>query len=225
MEDTVRILIADHFPAVRGELRELLHRYPDMEVAGEAASGEEIVELARRVSCDLILMDIEMEDINAGIYAAEKIRRELPLVQVIFLTAHDTKEMIVKAMGAGAVDYLVKGCEEEELVHHIRCAAEGNPVMQSRIHETVMQEYMRLQKSEKSLLYFINNFANLTTVEKELIQLLLKEYKVSEIAGVRGVASSTVKTQVKGLLRKFGCRRTKEITGIIRNLNIEHLFG
>lgn len=87
-----------------------------------------------------------------------------------------------------------------------------------------MQEYARLQKSERSLLFFINNISKLTSAERELIKLLLQGYKVNEIAGIRCVESSTIKTQIKGLLRKFGCSRTKEIVQIIRELNIEHLF-
>jgi len=224
MTDKIRILIADDFPLLREDLAELIGRQEDMVVAGEAATGREIVALARKTEHDLILMDIEMEQMNAGILAAEKIREEQPDANVIFLTAHETREMIVTAMGAGALDYLVKGCGEEEILYHIRSAMEGHPVMQSRIHETIMQEYARLQKSERSLLFFINNISKLTGTERELIKLLLEGYKVNEIAGIRCVESSTVKTQIKGLLRKFGCSRTKEILQIIRELNIGHLF-
>ena len=224
MTDKIRILIADDFPLLREDLAELIGRQDDMVVAGEASTGGEIVALARETEYDLILMDIEMEQMNAGILAAERIREEQPDANVIFLTAHETREMIVTAMGAGALDYLVKGCGEEEILYHIRSAMEGHPVMQSRIHETIMQEYARLQKSERSLLFFINNISKLTGTERELIKLLMEGYKVNEIAGIRCVESSTVKTQIKGLLRKFGCSRTKEILQIIRELNIGHLF-
>ena len=224
MTDKIRILIADDFPLLREDLAELIGRQDDMVVAGEASTGGEIVALARETEYDLILMDIEMEQMNAGILAAERIREEQPDANVIFLTAHETREMIVTAMGAGALDYLVKACGEEEILYHIRSAMEGHPVMQSRIHETIMQEYARLQKSERSLLFFINNISKLTGTERELIKLLLEGYKVNEIAGIRCVESSTVKTQIKGLLRKFGCSRTKEILQIIRELNIGHLF-
>ena len=224
MTDKIRILIADDFPLLREDLAELIGRQDDMVVAGEASTGGEIVALARETEYDLILMDIEMEQMNAGILAAERIREEQPDANVIFLTAHETREMIVTAMGAGALDYLVKGCGEEEILYHIRSAMEGHPVMQSRIHETSMQEYARLQKRERSLLVVINNISKLTGTERELIKLLLEGYKVNEIAGIRCVESSTVKTQIKGLLRKFGCSRTKEILQIIRELNIGHLF-
>ena len=224
MSEKKKILIADDFEILREDLTELINDQRDMEVVGTAASGKEIVNLAKTTDYDLILMDIEMETMNAGIVATETIRDQNPEAEVIFLTAHETKEMIVTAMGAGARDYLVKGCEDEEILYHIRCALKGNPVMSNKIHETVMQEYARLQKSERSLLYFINNISKITSTEREMIRFLLQGYKVLEIAEARCVEVSTIKTQIKGLLRKFGCSRTKEIVQMIRDLNIEHLF-
>jgi len=224
MDNVIRILVADDFEILREDISELINKQPDMKVVGAAASGKEIVELAKIVEFDLILMDIEMEQTNAGILAAEKIKQEKPDAEVIFLTAHETREMIVTAMGVGAVDYLVKGCDEEEVLHHIRSAYEGHPIMESRIHETVMQEYARLRKSEQSLLFFINNLSSLTSTERQMIKLLLQGYKTADIAKIRCVEHSTVKTQIKGLLRKFGCTRSKEIVQMITDLNIEHLF-
>ena len=220
----IRILIADDFVYLREDLTELINSQDDMEVVGEAESGSGIIELAEKSDYDIILMDIEMEQTNAGILAAEKIRDENPDAGIIFLTAHETKEMIVTAMGAGAVDYVVKGVEDEVLLMHIRNAYEGNPVMQSRVRDTVMQEYARLQRSERSLLFFINCISNLTGAERELVKLLLQGSKVSEIADIRRVENSTVKTQIKSLLRKFGCSRSKEVVSLIEELKIGHLF-
>jgi len=194
VSEKIKILIADDFSLLREDLSELINRQPDMEVVGEASSAREIISLAGNVSYDIILMDIEMEVMNAGIIATQKIREENPEANIIFLTAHETREFIVTAMGAGASDYMVKGCEDQEILHHIRCAYEGNPVMQSNIHETIMQEFARLQKSERSLLFFINNISNLTPTEIELMRLLLQVYKVNKIAGIRSVEASTIKT-------------------------------
>ena len=224
MNKKIKILIADDFSLLREDISELINRQADMEIVGEASCSREIINLAETISYDIILMDIEMEVMNAGILAAQKIREKNPEANIIFLTAHETREFIVTAMGAGASDYVVKGCEEEVMLHHIRCAYEGNPIMQSNIHETIMQEFARLQKSERSLLFFINNISNLTPTEIEMIRLLLQGYKVNQIAGIRCVEASTIKTQVKGLLRKFGCSRSKEILQLIHDLRIEHLF-
>ena len=165
-----------------------------------------------------------METINAGILAAEKIRDKNSEQKIIFMTAHETNEMIITAMGTGAVDYLVKGEDSEEILSHIRNAFAGRATMNSRIQETIMREYSRLQRSERSLLFFIHNVSQLTAAERELVKLLLEGMKVKEIAQVRCVEMITVKTQIKSLLRKFGCSRTKEIVSMIRDLNLSHLF-
>lgn len=224
MKGKCKILIADDMDVIREDIVELISNEPDMEVVGEAASQKEIVKLAKTVAHDVILMDIEMEAMNSGIRATYEILEENPADKIIFLTAHDTKKMILTAMGAGAVDYIIKGIEDEELIRHIRSVIEGNSIMEHRIQETIMEEYIRLQKSERSLLFFINNLSMLTVTEKELIKLLLDGHKVGEISGIRHVEASTVKTQVNGLLRKFGCSRTKDIINMIKELSIEHLF-
>lgn len=224
MADLIRLLIADDFPILLDDLSETINSQPDMKVVGTALSGQKIVELASQVEFDIILMDIEMENLIAGITATECIRDRDSTAKIIYLTAHETKDIIISAMATGAVDYIVKGGNEEELLHHIRSAYSDNPIMKGKVQQVLLQEYKRLQESEKSLLFFINNISQLTSTERILIRLLLKDMKVNEIAKERCVEIVTVKTQIKSLLRKFGCARTKEIVKIIRELNLSHLF-
>ena len=223
-EKKIRIMIADDIRLLLEDMCELIDSQDDMVVVGTADSGKGIVELAKKKEFDIILMDIEMENLNAGITATEQLREQFGNVNVIFLTVHDTDDIILTAMGAGAVDYIVKGCKEEEILTHIRSAYAGNPIMERKVHDVVMQEYVRLQKSEKSLLFFIHNISRLTATERELIKKLLEGKAIKEIAKERCVETVTVKTQIKGLLRKFGCSRTKEVIKIIDDLNITHLF-
>lgn len=220
----IRILIAEDFQLLREDLCDTLNAQPDMEVTGAAASGAEIERLADEKGFDLILMDVEMENATAGIHATEQILAKYPDKLVLFLTAHETESMILTSMGAGAVDYIVKGCTDEELLKHIRSAAEGEPMLDARVQSTVLKEYSRLRRSEKSLLFFINNVAQLTPTERSLVRYLLDGKKVREIAQTRCVEIVTVKTQIKSLLRKFGCTRSSEIVRMIYELNVEHLF-
>ena len=166
----IKVAIVEDFELIREDLKELIDSQEDMQVVWAAETGVQAVELAEKEATDIILMDIEMETINAGILAAEKIRD--------------------------------KNSEQE----------------------TIMREYSRLQRSERSLLFFIHNVSQLTAAERELVKLLLEGMKVKEIAQVRCVEMITVKTQIKSLLRKFGCSRTKEIVSMIRDLNLSHLF-
>ncbi len=220
----MRILIAEDFDLLREDLRAILSAQPDMEVVGEAATGAELVRLAEQREFDLALVDIEMENPTAGIRAAEQILDQQPDKLLIFLTAHETENMILMSMGAGAVDYIVKGVSDEELLLHIRKAWAGEAMLEKRIQHAVLKEYTRLRRSEQSLLFFINNVSQLTPTERALVRYLLDGKKIREIAQERYVEQVTVKTQVKSLLRKFGCSRTKEIVNMIRDLNVEHLF-
>ncbi len=224
MEKIIKIMVAEDFDLLREDLCELINRQSDMKVVGAAASGKEITALSLEKECDIILMDIEMENIRAGIVAAQVILETKPQQKIIFLTAHETDNMIFTAMDTGAVDYVIKGSKEEEILEHIRKAYEGKPILETNIQAKIMEEYSRLRKSERSLLFFITNVSQLTKTERELIQLLLQGKKVNEIAKLRCVELITVKTQIKSLLRKFGCTRSKEIVKIIQELNLTHLF-
>ena len=220
----IRILVAEDFDLIREDLCDTLEQQEDMTVVGSAATGEAIQALALEHDFDLILMDIEMETTTAGIRATERILERKPEAKVLFLTAHETDNMILTSMGAGAVDYIVKGCDDAELFRHIRSAYAGQPLLDGKIQNLLLKEYSRLRSSERSLLFFISTVSQLTAAERELVRLLLEDKKVKEIAAIRCVEVVTVKTQIKSLLHKFGCTRTKEIVNTIRELNVTHLF-
>lgn len=224
MKKKIKIIIAEDFDLLREDLTEVISEQVDMEVVGTASNGKGIIELAESVEHDIILMDIEMENVYAGIKAAEAIRDKHKGEKIIYLTAHETEEMILTAMGTGAIDYIVKGVSEKKLIDCIRDAYEGNTILEGRVKELVLREYKRLQQSEKSLLFFVNNLSNLTKTERELIGLLLDDKKVREIAAIRGVEVVTIKSQINRLLKKLGASRTKEITKIVKSLNLTHLF-
>ncbi len=181
----IRVMVAEDIPLLREDFCDIVSRAPGMEVAGCAATGQEITRLARETDCDIILMDIEMETMQAGITAAEAIHRDKPEVKIIFLTAHETEDIILSAMASGAVDYVVKGCDDEVLLEHIRRAHAGRPALEQQVQQIVMREYSRLHQSERSLIFFISNMARLTPAERELVRLLLQGLKVQEIAAAR----------------------------------------
>lgn len=220
-----RILVADDFPVIREYFCQIINGQENMIVVGEAGTEQEIVELATgHVEYDMILMDIEMDCANAGIRATERIRSHNINAQIIFLTAHETESIILSAMATGAVDYIVKGCDDHVIIEHINAWIAGEPIMNNNVQAVIFNEYQRLRKSEQSLLFFINNLSTLTQAERELIKLLLQNKKIREIAAIRYVEEVTIKTQIKGILHKFGCRKSKEVVKMIHDLGLEHLF-
>ncbi|MFH5834751.1 response regulator [Proteiniclasticum sp. C24MP] len=219
-----RIIITDDFPLLVEDLAEFINNQPDMEVVETAYSAEEILSIYENVEYDLILLDIEMETINAGLMAAETIKSNHKNAKIIFLTAHETQQFILTAMALGATDYIVKGTSYDDIAVHIRNVFRGQPVLESKVQEIIMKEYKRLKKTESSLMDFMHTVSLLTPAERELIKLLLRGYKVAEIARERSVELVTVKTQIKNLLRKFNVSRSKEIVKVINELNLSQLF-
>ncbi len=224
MAEKIRVIVAEDFKLLCDDLCEYINEQSDMQVVGAAQSKAEVVKLAESTECDIILMDIEMETACSGIEAAEMILDQSPDQKLIFLTAHETDDMILTAMATGAVDYVVKGRSYDEILNHVRAAYNGKPMMEANIQQKIIHEYSRLRQSEHSLLFFIHNISQLTAAERDLIKLLLQDKSTREIAKIRSVEQVTVKTQIKSLLRKFHCRRTKEIVTLINELNIGHLF-
>lgn len=224
MTEQVTIMVAEDIDLIREDLVEELNAQPEFTVIGEAATGKEIVDLVAATPPDIVLMDIEMEDLHSGIRATEKINDLTVDTKVIYLTAHETREIVLTAMATGAVDYIVKNGDYPTVFRHIHAVMNKQSLMAGVASNIILEEYQRLRKTEKSLLYFINNISGLTVSERQIISLLLKGLKINQIAKERSVEVVTVKTQITSILRKFGESRTKDIIKMIRELNLEHLF-
>lgn len=220
----IDVMIAEDMPFILEDLAEAVNNHPRFQVSGTAQTGGEIFAMVKENPPDLVLMDIEMETMNAGIVATELISDLGVKSQVIYLTAHENRHTILTAMATPAVDYIVKGVDYDRIFRHMEAVVEGQPLMEGIAQEVLVQEYKRLQKSEKSLLFFISNLSRLTASEREIIKLLLDSYKISDMARLRCVEPVTIKTQIASILKKFGVRRSKEVVQTIRDLNLEHLF-
>lgn len=220
----IKVMLAEDSEVIRAYIKEALEKDGDILVTKECSTGIEAEESYISGEYDVILMDIEMADREDGIRAADSILSSDNDAILLYLTSHDSDETIVKAMSNGASDYIVKGCDDEVLRKKVRMAKEGNVQIDSEIQKVLMDEYKRLRKSEKNLLYFIQNLGNLTPAEKELISCFMEGLKVREIAERRFVEPATVKSQIRTLLQKFGVSRSTEVVKMVKELGIEHLF-
>lgn len=224
MIEKITVMVAEDITLIREDLVEELNAQMEFVVVGEATNGQEIVDLVAENPPDIVLMDIEMEDIHSGIRATERINDLNVPTKVIYLTAHESRDIVLTAMATGAVDYIVKTGNYQDVFRHIKSVVANQPLMAGVASNIILEEFKRLKKTEKSLLYFINNISALTVSEREIIGLLLKNLKINQIAKERSVEVVTVKTQITSILRKFGEARTKDIVNMIRELNLEHLF-
>ena len=166
-----------------------------------------------------------MESAEAGLDAAKAILEERPDAKIIILTLHDSDEMVFSAIEKGAVDYVIKSGDTEEVIQHIRNAYSGKRAMDWKIQDKLQKEFRRLRKSENDLLFFIRHIAVLTPAEKALLKLLVDGYSIREISRLRFVEVSTVKTQISHILKKLNAKRTREIVVQIKEMKLEELLS
>src|ERR671917_1593126 len=177
MNDTIRVLIADDHPLFREGMRGRLDRVADVAVVGEAASGEEAVELAHELKPDVVLMDIKMPGLN-GIEATREILRANPRVGVLMLTMFEDDDSVFAAMRAGAKGYLLKDSGGEGVVHAIRAVASGEVVFGPGVAERIIGFF-----SAPKTVTPRRAFPELTEREEEILSLVAQGRSNQDIAG------------------------------------------
>ena len=188
----IRILLADDHSVVRQGLRMFLALDPDLEVIGEATDGAEAVRLARELNPDVVLMDMLMPVMD-GVAATATIRRELPDTEVIALTSVLEDEKVVGAVRAGAIGYLLKDTEADDLRRAIKAAADGQVQLSPKAAARLMRE-VRAPDSPEAL----------TERETDVLRLLAQGKSNKEIAHLLSLSEKTVKTNVSNVLAKLG---------------------
>src|SRR3712207_575237 len=200
-----RILITDDHGVVRQGLRMFLSLEPDLEVVGEAANGREALALARELRPDVVLMDLLMPVMD-GIAATEAIRSEMPDVEVIALTSVLEDTSVSGAVRAGAIGYLLKDTDAEELKRAIQAAAEGRVHLAPEAAARLMREVRGPESPE-----------DLTEREAEVLRLLARGHANKQIASSLFVSEKTVKAHVSSVLMKLGVQsRTQAALHAVR---------
>lgn len=202
----VKVLIADDHGVVRKGLRLLLEQYPDIEVAGEAANGREVVKLATELSPDIILMDIAMPLLN-GIEAAEQVRKVNGDIGIIMLTMHADESYLLRALNTGVKGYLLKESAEDDLLRAVKAVSQGKPFFSPAITQTLLEDYMRVLKQEG----LSDSFELLTAREKEVLQLLAEGKTNKDVATILDVSLYTVESHRTNMMQKLNLHNTAEI--------------
>jgi len=197
MEDTVRVLIAEDHPLFREGMRGRLDRVADVAVVGEAASGDEAVELAHKLEPDVILMDIKMPGLN-GIEATREIQQASPQIGVLVLTMFEDDDSVFAAMRAGAKGYLLKDSGGEGVVHAIRAVASGEAVFGPGVAERMIGYFSAPRAAAPQ-----RAFPELTEREEEVLSLVAQGKSNREIARQLFVSLKTVRNHVSNILLKL----------------------
>ncbi|MBF9152117.1 response regulator transcription factor [Novosphingobium sp. 1Y9A] len=195
--DPIRILVADDHPILREGVAAIIALQKDMDLAGEAATGVQAVELYETLRPEVVLMDLRMPEMT-GVEAIEKIRAMHPEARIIVLTTYSGDAKALEAMRAGAAGFLLKSSLRRELLDAIRAVHRG----QRHLHPDVAQD-IALHAIEESL----------TTREIEVLQMIAGGHSNKQVAWKLGVAEETIKSNIKSIFAKLRVNdRTHAVT-------------
>jgi two-component system, NarL family, response regulator LiaR len=203
----IRVMLVDDHTMVRRGLATFLKVFDDLQLAGEAESGQAAIQLCAAVLPDVILMDMVMPDMD-GAAATRAIRQQFPQVQVIALTSFKEGDLVKKALEAGAIGYLLKDVSADELVRAIRAAHAGRATLSPEAAQSLVETAN--QPPAPGL--------DLTERELEVLALMVEGLNNTQIAGRLMVSSSTIKSHVSNILSKLGvASRTEAVALALRN--------
>jgi DNA-binding NarL/FixJ family response regulator len=197
-----RVLIVDDDHLVRAGLAELLADEPDIEVIGQASTGREAVERARRLDPDVVLMDVRMPDLD-GIVATRELAHIAPRARVLILTTFEQDDYVFGALRAGASGFLLKRTRPEELIAAIHTVAAGDSLLSPSVTRRVID---RMAQQPAPDLTDQARLDELTPREREVLELVARGLSNREIAAGLVVEESTVRSHIRRILAKLDLR-------------------
>ena len=199
---SVRVVLADDQSLIRHGLRLIIDAQPDLEVVGEAANGEQAVDLARRLDPDVLLMDVRMPELD-GLAATRRLVDGGLRGRVLVLTTFDLDEYVLEALRAGASGFLLKDAPAEQLIAGIRAVAAGDALLAPSVTRRLIESHLRLEGTPPAT---AARLATLTAREREVLELLGHGCSNTEIAHRLTLGEATVKTHVSRVFAKLGLR-------------------
>lgn len=199
----IRVMIVDDHAVVRSGLNAFLKAYDDLELAGSARSGEEAVQLCEEMKPDVVLMDLIMPGMD-GATATHSIRQKCPKTQVIILTSFKEASMVQKAIQAGAIGYLQKDVQADEIAQAIRLAYTGKSILS----QEATQALIRVATRPGPIGY------DLSDREHQVLSLMVKGLNNNEIAETLVVSLSTIKHHVSNILSKLDATNRAEAVAL-----------
>jgi DNA-binding NarL/FixJ family response regulator len=202
----LRILIVDDHAVVRRGVRSLLESQPGWEIAAEATTGREAVDLARQLQPDIVVMDLSLPELN-GLDATRQILKESPRSEVLVLTMHHSEELARNVLQAGARGYVLKSDADQNLIAGVESLGRHEPFLTSKVTEFVLGDYVRRSDDEGG------SHAAVTPREREIIQLLAEGRSNKETASHLGVSVKTVEAHRANIMRKL---RLNSVSDLVR---------
>ncbi|MBZ0273305.1 response regulator transcription factor [bacterium] len=204
--NNIRILLVDDHKIVREGYRTLLANERGMEVVGEADDGRAAIAACRKLTPDVVVMDITMPNLN-GVEATRLILEEMPKVRVVILSMHGDKRFVTSALKSGATGFLMKDCAFEELADAIRTAARGQTYLSPKVTGIVVDDYVRRVTNPAPV-----EGPRISPREREVLQLVAEGKPTREIAEVLHLSVKTVETHRQQIMLKLDLHSVAELT-------------
>jgi len=201
----IRLLIVDDHPILCQGLRALLKYYDDIEVVGEAHTGEEAIACVDECEPDVVLMDIAMPGMN-GIETTRRIRQEHPQTRVLVLTQHEERQYVIPVLQAGASGYLLKSALSSDLVTALRAVARGETFLYSPLSSVLVEELQRYQAESPAI-----GPASLTPREREILRHITEGKTNQQIAAELSLSVKTVEWHRTNLMSKLDVHNAVEL--------------
>ena len=202
----INVFLADDHNIFRQGLHGIIAEEPDLAFVGEAADGRDAIRQIADLRPDVVIMDVGMPALN-GIEATRQIMGEFPKTRVIALSMHVDEKHVAEMLRAGAVGYLCKKCDADELLSAIRTVAAGRTYLSPSISGTLVESYVRNVAATPA-----SAIAQLTDREREILQLLVEEKTIKEIAADLHLSIKTVHAHREHLMRKLNVQTVAGLT-------------
>lgn len=194
----VRIVVVDDHAVVRRGIRALLESQPGWEISGEASTGREAVELAKRLQPDIVVMDLSLPELN-GLDATRQLLKESPRTEVLVLTMHHSEELARNVLQAGARGYVLKSDADESLIAAVESLRQHKPFLTSKVTEFMLDDYLRrVDVAEADTPH-----STVTAREREIIQLVAEGNSNKDAAAALGVSVKTIEAHRANIMRKL----------------------
>lgn len=214
----LRILVVDDHEMMRAGVRGVIERQSGWEVCGVATTGREAIEQALVLEPDIVVMDMSMPGLN-GLDAAVEIRRHLPQIEILILSAHETEDLIREVFAAGIKSFIFKSQAQHFLVKAIQSLSEHKPFFINKVSEALFAEMLTRSESKPDT---AQTNQGLTARERQVVQLLAEGRSNKEIADTLGISPRTAETHRANILRKLSLSSVAEVVRYaIRNKMID----
>jgi two-component system, NarL family, response regulator NreC len=202
---TISIMLADDHPVVRRGMQTLLEAEPDFSVIGETGDGLDTVREVERSQPDVLVLDLMMPGLS-GLEVLRIIRQRSPRTRVVVLSMHNNNAFVVTALKEGATGYVLKGSEEQNLVHAVREAVAGRRFLSPPVTERAIDAYISQARAAP-----IDRHETLTAREREVLQLAAEGKTSGEIAVRLHISHRTVENHRANVMRKLGLKNQSEL--------------